>query len=117
MPANTVSQGRFRKQHRAAWWLIVVAFVIPSLGYLQGAYDDIELAFTLVCAVVTLMVIVVVAWTVTRMSSPRTKAYVRVTVGLLICLNTSVIVVNDIRSHDAALAAGREVDLQRFAEN
>jgi FtsH-binding integral membrane protein len=101
MPANTVSQVNFRKQRRAAWWLIVVAFVIPTLGYLYGAYDDIELAFTLVCAVATLIVIAVVAWTFTRMSSPRTKAYVMLTVGLLICLNTSVHLFNDIRSHEA----------------
>lgn len=111
MSANTASQGSFRKQHRAAWWLIMLAFVIPTLGYLQGAYDDIELAFTLVCAVATLLVIVVVAWVFTRMSSPRTKAYVRVTVGLLICLNTSVHLVNDIRSHAASTSHEQQMAL------
>ena len=112
MPANAVSKGNFRKPHRVAWWLIVVAFVIPALGYVHGAYDDIELAFTLVCAAATLVVIVGVAWTVTRMSSPRTKAYARIMVGLLICLDTSVHLVNDIRSYEASTPHEQQMALQ-----
>lgn len=112
MPANAVSHGSFRKPHRAAWWLIVLAFVIPALGYWHGAYDDIELAFTLFCAAATLMVIVAVAWIVTRMSSPRTKAYARVTVGVLICLNTSAHLVNDIRNFEASTPIEQQMALQ-----
>ena len=112
MAASTVSQGSFRKPHRAAWWLIAIAFAIPTIGFAYGAYDDVELAFTLVCAAATLMVIAAVAWIVTRMSSARTKAYVRVTVGLLICLDTSVHLVNDIRTHDAATSYGHQMALQ-----
>lgn len=109
MAANTVSPDSFRIPQRAAWWLIAVAFAIPALGFAYGAYDDVELAFTLICAAATLLVIAAVAWVVTRRSSPRTKAYVRLTVGLLICLDTSVHLVNDIRSHEAAKAYARQL--------
>lgn len=109
MPANTVSAKSFRRPRLAAWWLMAIAFAIPALGLLHGAYDDVELAFMLICEAVALVVIAGVAWIVTRRRSARTKAFARVAVGILLCLNTSVHLFNDIRSHEAVTASTQQL--------
>lgn len=93
-----------RMPRLAGWGLIVLAFAIPAFGFVRGAYDDVELVVTLMGAVVTLLVVAGVAWLITLKLSLRTKVYGRVAVGLLLCLNMSAKLSNDIRDHDESKA-------------
>lgn len=104
MLATNVTNQNLRIPRLAGWGLIILAFAIPAFGFVRGAYDDVELVVTLMGAVVTLLVVAGVAWLITRKLSPRTKVYGRVAVGLLLCLNMSVKLSNDIRDHEESKA-------------
>lgn len=113
MSTTNVPNQNLRTPRLVGWGLIILAFAIPALGIARGAYDGIELVVTLIGATITLFVVTAVAWIITRTCSRRTKAYGRVAVGLLLCLNMSVKLSNDIQDHEANKEYARQLSEMR----